>query len=273
MKRFTKANILLIVLLIAVSPESAVAQSVSLDRGSLTIRAGWQGTTALVSLDRGPTKSVSDDVIAVRVSTSGKRPSTHRFPLHRTYGRRSYRLVNKIVFWGGSSADHFENRTAVESLAHGGNGNDVLIGGSSRDELHGDNGDDDLFGNGSDDSLYGGRGNDFVSGGTGDDVLIGHTGDHGYVHDVTKVDQDTFKDEFDFSRPVSDADGVSVFDIQQTGSSICSFMASMAGVAHRTPEKLSSGIVDLGTSGAQHLYIVRLTGRHSGRSILDTGTI
>ena len=108
-----------------------------------------------------------------------------------------------IKFYAGEGDDVMRNRSTVQSIAHGGDGNDSFYGGSSRDYLYGDKGndwldggagadflrggdDDDtllgqsghdrLYGDNGDDRLFGGAGNDVMYGGTGNDLLQGYSG-------------------------------------------------------------------------------------------------
>jgi Ca2+-binding RTX toxin-like protein len=75
--------------------------------------------------------------------------------------------VDRIVFYGSSYSDDFENHTTIPSSIYGYGGNDVLRGGS---------GNDLLFGFGGNDQLYGGNGNDELQGGAAHDVLYGDAG-------------------------------------------------------------------------------------------------
>ena len=84
--------------------------------------------------------------------------------------------INSILFVGLGGDDSFENRTAINSVAFGQNGNDTLIGGSGIDRLFG-NGDDDIIrGNGGDDFVVGGIGNDVLDAGAGNDRVLGING-------------------------------------------------------------------------------------------------
>ncbi len=86
--------------------------------------------------------------------------------------------INSILFVGLGGDDSFENRTAINSVAFGQNGNDTLIGGSGIDRLFG-NGDDDIIrGNGGDDFVVGGIGNDALDAGAGNDRVLGINGNN-----------------------------------------------------------------------------------------------
>ncbi|MBE9169212.1 calcium-binding protein [Pleurocapsales cyanobacterium LEGE 06147] len=85
--------------------------------------------------------------------------------------------VQKVTFNGNDGNDRLNaNLTAVNIVADGGNGNDILNGGSVDDTLNGGDGDDNLQGNGGNDTLNGGLGNDTLNGGDGDDRLNGGDG-------------------------------------------------------------------------------------------------
>lgn len=101
----------------------------------------------------------------------------------------------------------------------GGTGNDLLVGGpqadptpaTDNDQLFGDLGndtlnagwgDDLLYGEAGLDSLVGGAGQDTLSGGLGRDFFFGHgPGAVGSATDAANFD--TYKDEFDFSKPIN----------------------------------------------------------------------
>lgn len=81
--------------------------------------------------------------------------------------------IHRLIFVGGDGNDTFVNRTAFNSLAYGGNGDDVLIGGAGKDQFDGGAGDDDLRGGAGNDILVGGTGNNKLDGGSGINVLNG----------------------------------------------------------------------------------------------------
>ncbi len=99
--------------------------------------------------------------------------------------------VQQIYFYGFGGNDYFYNRTDIQSVAYGHDGNDKLIGGSGYDWMDGGAGNDNLRGDISpnqgwgdslrggsgDDTLYGGGGNDILRGDAGNDQLFGHAGD------------------------------------------------------------------------------------------------
>ena len=104
------------------------------------------------------------------------------------YRYYAFPSVTQIHFSGNGGNDRFINNTAIESVAYGGAGLDVLWGGSGRDELYGELGDDILFGWGGDDRLEGGSGNDRFYGGTGNDLLLSSIG-HDMVHGGSGTDE------------------------------------------------------------------------------------
>ena len=68
--------------------------------------------------------------------------------------------VNRISFSGLGGGDNFTNQTSIPSVAHGGDGDDILIGGSGNDTLYGENGRDELQGREGNDTMMGGAHND-----------------------------------------------------------------------------------------------------------------
>jgi Ca2+-binding RTX toxin-like protein len=84
--------------------------------------------------------------------------------------------VGRIVFYGNSGDDVFENLTSIATTAYGGYGNDYLSGGGNNDYLDGGYGNDTLLGNWGNDVLVGSYGNDVLYGGYGNDALYGGVG-------------------------------------------------------------------------------------------------
>lgn len=89
--------------------------------------------------------------------------------------------AHEIDFFGGTGNDSFvyslpNGSPALRVVAHGGDGNDLLVGGPLNDDLDGGKGDDTLNGLGGNDTLFGGDGNDKLYGGDGDDLLEGGRG-------------------------------------------------------------------------------------------------
>lgn len=85
--------------------------------------------------------------------------------------------VQHIEFFGKGRNDTFDNGSSIESIAYGGNGNDVLLGGNATDRFFGGDGDDTLRGRNGNDVLVGDSGNDLLQGERGFDYLVGGTGD------------------------------------------------------------------------------------------------
>ncbi|MFC4701151.1 glycosyl hydrolase family 28-related protein [Glaciecola siphonariae] len=104
----------------------------------------------------------------------------------------------------------------IETILHGGAGNDLLYGGKLKDRIDGGDGNDTLVGNaGNDilrgragaDTVYGSDGNDHVGGDEGDDILFGGAGDDSLWGDegVDKFDGGAGND-----RLYVDADDISI---------------------------------------------------------------
>ena len=89
------------------------------------------------------------------------------------YGGYLTRNIEEIDFYGSPFNDTFINRTDINSVAYGGDGNDSLAGGTGQDWLYGEDGDDYLWGGDGDDALYGGSGADRLYGKDGVDTLEG----------------------------------------------------------------------------------------------------
>lgn len=85
-------------------------------------------------------------------------------------------VVERIIFYGDSDADYFDNQTILPTFAFGGDGDDTLLGGFGIDTMYGDAGDDYLSGNSGDDRLFGGDDNDTLVGGADADDLYGDRG-------------------------------------------------------------------------------------------------
>jgi hypothetical protein len=91
---------------------------------------------------------------------------------------RSAVTANRVVFYGNSGNDRFNNDDAsLRTTAYGGSGDDTLEGSNLADTLYGEIGNDTLKGIGGDDTLYGGEGDDRLYGSTGGDFLYGQDGD------------------------------------------------------------------------------------------------
>ena len=81
--------------------------------------------------------------------------------------------IHRLIFVGSDGNDTFVNRTGFDSVAYGGNGNDMLVGGAGMDQFDGGAGDDDLRGGAGNDILWGGTGNNRLDGGAGVNILDG----------------------------------------------------------------------------------------------------
>jgi Ca2+-binding RTX toxin-like protein len=81
--------------------------------------------------------------------------------------------LHRLIFVGGDGNDAFVNRTALDSVGYGGNGNDLLVGGAGNDQFDGGAGDDDLRGGAGNDTLWGGPGSNRLDGGTGVNIIDG----------------------------------------------------------------------------------------------------
>ncbi|APZ96599.1 calcium-binding protein [Fuerstiella marisgermanici] len=68
------------------------------------------------------------------------------------------------------------NTAALQFVARGGSGNDVIIGGGGNDTLLGEEGNDFISGRDGDDVISGGDGRDVIFGGRGDDIISGDAG-------------------------------------------------------------------------------------------------
>ena len=122
----------------------------------------------------------------------------------------------------------------LDTVMHGGAGNDTLRGGVGNDVIYGDEGDDKLHGGKGDDLLYGGagddqldgnEGNDILDGGAGNDLLQGGLGNDvyvfgkGYGHDtINASDSNVAK------RDVIRLDGLTLDDVE--------FLTTDAGTAN-----------------------------------------
>jgi len=93
------------------------------------------------------------------------------------YFLKSQMPTNVVVFYGLGGSDYFSNNVGtLQSVAYGGEGNDVLVGDAGVDKLYGEGGDDTLLGYGGNDTLDGGEGADYLDGGVGNDTLYGGNG-------------------------------------------------------------------------------------------------
>jgi hypothetical protein len=140
---------------------AATGGSVTLANGILTV-AGTAGNDVIeVAIVRD-----AADVQFVQITENA---AAVAFPL------ADIRQVN--VFAGaGNDAVRVDPSVALNTVLHGGNGNDSLSGGAGDDLLLGDNGKDVLAGNDGNDTLLGGNGKDSVDGGAGENLVDGERG-------------------------------------------------------------------------------------------------
>jgi hypothetical protein len=87
--------------------------------------------------------------------------------------------IDRIDVNGFAGDDHIilGNAGNLDSIIHGGLGDDVIQASNGSNQLFGDEGDDHLLGGNGADFLYGGDGNDYLFGGNGADALFGEAGD------------------------------------------------------------------------------------------------
>lgn len=131
-------------------------------RITLTADIGFDASNGVLTIEG------SDGNDSALVSMSGRTlVSTLTTPTGTIRKSVDVSKVHSIEFHGLNGNDSFNNRSAIASVASGGEGNDTLRGGSGNDQLNGDDGND---------LLSGGAGNDMLSGGKGDDTLLGDTG-------------------------------------------------------------------------------------------------
>lgn len=109
---------------------------------------------------------------------------------------------------------------------------DLLYGGNDNDSIVGGWGNDLIFGESGNDILKGGVGQDVLSGGLGQDVFIGHgvTGGNSGT-DTDEGNFDTYKDEFDLTRPVF-GKSASVKSVAPTELGIQAALAGFAAIAN-----------------------------------------
>jgi hypothetical protein len=170
-----------------------------------------------------------------------------------TFNLNSFLDLKKVVFLGGSGADHVSAANAWQRVNLNGNGgNDVLTGGALNDRLDGGSGNDYLRGGGSNDALYGRGGFDNLYGGDGSDFLDGGgqsgdylTGNAGY--------------DFDARHPV--LNGTTDSDVNQGDTPTCWVLSPIAAAA-REGINLASRITYLGNGD----YRVKLMNEDGGYS-------
>ena len=123
----------------------------------------------------GSTLSIFGDASANRVIVS---QSGSSLSLSGDFSQQyNFSNVSQIEFFGSAGNDFFENRTNIDTLAVGHEGNDTLITAGGTDRLFGNDGNDTLISTGGNDRLVGHDGNDTLSGGIGNDALFGLNGE------------------------------------------------------------------------------------------------
>ena len=150
------------------------------------------------------------------------------------------------IMSGGAKNDQLDGGAGNDKI-EGGSGNDILTGGpetagmgdTDADSVYGGIGNDILTGGAGDDLLYGEAGVDIITGGAGMDVLsggIGHdtmTG-HGLAAPGSATDAanfDTYKDEFDLTKPVFGK--AEPKDVAVTELGIQDALAGLASIANK----------------------------------------
>jgi uncharacterized protein YbaR (Trm112 family) len=167
----------------------------------------------------------------------------------------------KVIFRGYNGADRFDNLTALQTWAYGGEGNDTLSGGAVTDYLYG-GGDDELYGRGGNDRLYGEGANDRLHGQGGSDRLFGSTGndklfggteydylygneDDDFLDDGSGAEYVEGGDGYDFNAYVTAVAGATYTDVFQGASPTCWVTAAISAAA-RAGVDMSSRISYLG---------------------------
>jgi len=136
--------------------------------------------------------------------------------------------VTRIEFRGYAGNDRFVNDAYKPVRAYGDSGNDYLEGANAADTMYGGNDNDSLYGYGGNDWLYGGAGRDYLYGSSGNDNLYGEAGDDWLQGDSGKDrfnggdGWDRYKDQ-----TTTFVNGVSLNDIQQQESGVCTILAQV----------------------------------------------
>lgn len=198
--------------------------------------------------------------------------------------------VNKIYcsLFGGD--DSFVNRTAVNSIAYGGDGNDYLRGGLGADTLSGQNGDDTLVSlDQAADVLYGDAGFDSfwvngTAGGAGSDTIVdAEPNEAGNTHRITgfangadltpngdniadptdsgttmRVDAPLFAPRVSLPPYLNFPGGPVADDIRQGSIGDCWMLSTLSATADRSPNAIRQTVADLG----DQTYAVELGGRY-----------
>ena len=155
------------------SNANSLAFSVLEKRAMLAAIIDFDPTTGIVSVEgtKGHDQVIVNYVDgrqSIRIAASDV-DSVNRLQLNASE-------ITSIQFNGNDGDDLFRNNTHRQSVAHGGNGNDVLVGGWRDDFLSGDSGNDVINGRHGADDLHGNSGRDILRGGPGDDQIFGGAG-------------------------------------------------------------------------------------------------
>jgi len=163
------------------------------------------------------------------------------------------------VIDGGAGSDKIEGGSGNDTITGGpevaGLGDadaDSVFGGIGNDIIKGGGGDDLLYGEAGMDIITGGAGSDLLSGGLNRDILVGH-GAAAPGPGTAVSDFDTYKDEFDLTRPIFGK--AEPKDVAVTELGIQDALAGLAAVASKQGEfNVASRIRYLGSGE----YLVKL---------------
>jgi Ca2+-binding RTX toxin-like protein len=160
-----------------------------LSNGILSMKAGDQGDTIHVQIDKNDPGTKYDDEVLVTWTRGNGAIDVY---WQKMYGgsQGKQQLVKEIHVDGGNGDDTIINDTALISVLRGGKGNDTLKGGSAADLMEGGLGSDVLEGRDGNDHLYaiknGGTDSDVavdvLKGGNGDDCLFGGRGGVNFLY-------------------------------------------------------------------------------------------
>jgi hypothetical protein len=141
---------------------------------------------------------------------------------------------------GGGGADKIYGRSGIDTI-YGQKGNDVIYGGRQADSIYGGEGDDKLYGDQGIDWLSGGSGDDYLHGGDLVDNLDGGSGVNTYRRNLLNSalslngdEQGNMPAEVAGAFITDDNTEDSMYDIDQTKSPTCAFLATLASVARKT---------------------------------------
>ena len=156
---------------------------VDVQSGVMHIEGTDQADAVEVFIDNRGTDDPVDDLVQVKMTEANGDQRTGGSP---RYWQDGTPRITSLKFEGFDGNDRFTNRTTLNSVAHGGEGDDFMIGGSGVGRFFGELGSDWLFGGSGrdvldggrdDDLLMGGRDNDVLNGGRHDDRIFGGSGD------------------------------------------------------------------------------------------------